>query len=67
MILGIKLQASGLMASAFIYWAMLPAAFFFYGGGNVGGQKTISGVLSTSCPLRKGHSLALAHQMSHSG
>lgn len=66
MLLGIKLQASGLMASAFIYWAMLPAAFFFMGG-HVGGQKTISGVLSTSCPLKEGHSLALAHQMSHSG
>lgn len=31
MLLGIKLQASGLMASAFIYWAMLPF-FFLYGG-----------------------------------
>lgn len=32
MLLGIKLQASGLMASAFIYWAMLPAFFFLWGG-----------------------------------
>lgn len=67
MLLGIKLQASGLMTSAFIYWAMLPAFFFFFYGGHVGGQRTISGVLSTSCPLRKDHSLALAHQLSHSG
>lgn len=33
MLLGIKLQASGLMTSAFIYWAMLPAFFFFFMGG----------------------------------
>lgn len=32
MLLGIKLQASGLMTSAFIYWAMLPAFFFFLWG-----------------------------------